>query len=197
MNPNRNKPTRIRPARIDPARMTLPGTIALVGAECTGKTSLAQALAADLPALWLPEALRDFCEREGRTPRPDEQLGLMREQMAREAAARKRAAREGIAWVVCDSTPLVTALYSVMLFEDRSLLEPALEHQRGHTLTLLADVDLPWVADGIQRDGPQARAAFHTLLLETLRAHRLPFRFVSGTDGQRLAGALQVLRACV
>lgn len=197
MSAIRTKPIRFGTTAVDPARAMRAGTIALVGAECTGKTTLAQALAAELPALWLPEALRAFCEREGRTPRPDEQLGLMREQMAGEAAARERAAREGIAWVVCDSTPLVTALYSVMLFEDHSLLGPALEHQRGHTLTLLADVDLPWVADGIQRDGPQARAAFHALLLETLRAHRLPFRFVSGAAGQRLAGALQALRACV
>ena len=125
----------------------VPRSIALVGAECTGKTSLAIALARELPALWLPEVLRGFCERHGRTPRADEQAALVREQLDAEARLLQRAGREGLGWVVLDSTPLVTALYSLMLFDDDSLLAQAVEHQRRQTLTLLADVDLPWVAD--------------------------------------------------
>lgn len=174
-----------------------PRTIALVGAECTGKTSLAAGLAETLGGLWLPELLREFCEREGRTPRPDEQAALMREQMAREADALRRAAREGLAWVILDSTPLVTALYSAMLFDDRSLLAEALAHQRGHAVTLLADVDLAWEADGIQRDGPQERARFHGLLVATLREHRIAHATVSGRDRARLRAALHAVRACV
>ncbi len=154
------------------ARRGAPRTIALIGAECTGKTTLAQALSAELPGLWLPEALREFCDREGRTPRPDEQAALMREQIEREAAALERAGREGVPWVICDSTPLVTALYSVMLFGDHSLLGTGIEHQRRHALTLLADTDLPWAPDGIQRDGPAARTGFQRLLKATLREAR-------------------------
>lgn len=172
-----------------------PGTIALVGAECTGKTTLAQALSAQLSALWLPEALREFCEREGRTPRPDEQAALMREQIEREAEARARAAREGVRWVICDSTPLVTALYSVMLFGDHSLLGTGIEHQRRHTLTLLADTDLDWVPDGIQRDGPAVREAFQRLLVATLREHGIAHEIVRGDAVARLDAALRAVRA--
>lgn len=179
------------------SRRVAPRTIALVGAECTGKTSLAVALADELAGLWLPEALREFCEREGRTPRPDEQAGLMREQMDREARALERAAREGVQWVICDSTPLVTALYSVMLFGDHSLLAEGIAHQRRHALTLLADTDLPWVADGIQRDGPQARDRFHRLLRGALQAHGLAHETVAGDAHARLASALRAVRASV
>lgn len=176
-------------------RRRAPGTIALIGAECTGKTTLAQALSAELPGIWLPEALREFCDREGRTPRPDEQAGLMREQIEREAAAAARAEREGVAWVICDSTPLVTALYSVMLFGDHSLLAAGIEHQRRHALTLLADTDLPWAPDGIQRDGPAVRDQFHRLLVATLREHGIAHITVGGDEIARLDAALRAARA--
>ncbi|HWS74096.1 MAG TPA: ATP-binding protein, partial [Quisquiliibacterium sp.] len=178
-------------------RRVAPRTIALVGAECTGKTTLAVALADELAGLWLPEALREFCDREGRTPRPGEQVMLMREQMEREARALERAAREGVEWVICDSTPLVTALYSVMLFGDHSLLVEGVAHQRRHALTLLADTDLPWVADGIQRDGPQARDRFHGLLRGVLQAHGLAHETIAGDARERLASALRAVRTSV
>jgi len=41
-------------------RATGPLRVALIGAECTGKTSLAMAMARELPGLWLPEILREW-----------------------------------------------------------------------------------------------------------------------------------------
>ena len=50
--------------------------IAIVGAESTGKTTLAAALAPRIAAetglkvAWVPELLRDWCNHVGRTPQP-------------------------------------------------------------------------------------------------------------------------------
>ena len=172
-----------------------PLTVAVLGAECTGKSALSEALARALPGLWLPEVLREFCDEHRRTPRADEQAALLEAQLAREAQGLRRARAEGLRWVIADSTPLATALYSVELFGDASLLERALQHQRGYALTLLAGDELPWVADGIQRDGPAARASFQRRLVGTLQAHRLAFAAVSGTMEERLAQALAAARA--
>jgi hypothetical protein len=60
-------------------------------------------------------------------------------------------------WVVADTTPLMTAVYSHMLFDDDSLYPMALAHQALYDSTLVTGLDLPWVADGLQRDGPHAR----------------------------------------
>lgn len=168
--------------------------IALVGAECSGKTTLGQALARSLPAVRVDELLREFCDRAGRTPTRDEQPALMRGQIERERVAMERARREGLAFVVCDSTPLVTALYSVELFGDASLLADALAHQRGYAATLLTAIDLPWEADGIQRDGPLARARFDARLRETLRGGGLAHTAIDGAQDRRLALALAALR---
>ena len=105
--------------------------IAIVGAESTGKTALAQALAervADLSGLrctWVGEWLRSWCEREGRTPRPDEQAAIAQHQQSLIELA---AANHEL--VVCDTTALMTAVYSDMLFDDRSLVGYAVEQQR-------------------------------------------------------------------
>ena len=64
--------------------------IALLGAESTGKTALAATLAERLAqhtgwrCTWVPEWLRTWCDRAGRTPRRDEQRAIAEQQQARE-----------------------------------------------------------------------------------------------------------------
>ncbi|CAD5374572.1 Ribosylnicotinamide kinase [Rubrivivax sp. A210] len=166
--------------------------IAIVGAESTGKTTLAQTLAARLGAetgrrvAWVPELLREWCEQHGRTPLQQEQAPLARSQHVRIAAA---AAAHDI--VVCDTTALMTAVYSRIVFGDRSLDAEAAElHRSGVALTLLTALDLPWVADGLQRDGPHVRQPVDDALRELLLAQRLPFAVVAGAGERRIAHAL-------
>jgi nicotinamide riboside kinase len=168
--------------------------IAVIGAECVGKTELAQQLAAVLPGLWIPEYLREFCERAQRTPRPEEQAGILAEQRSREAAALARAGAQRLRWVLADSAPLVTAAYSELLFADCTLYAAALAHHARYDATLLLAPDLPWVADGIQRDGPAVRQAFHELLLARLHESGQPFVAIAGTGAERLRAALAALR---
>ena len=165
--------------------------IAILGAESTGKTTLAAALAAGLSSqgvarvAWVPELLREWCAAQGRTPRRDEQAGILQTQSERIAAA---AATHAV--VVCDTTGLMTAVYSRLIFNDRSLDAPAIAHHRGVALSLLTALDLPWVADGHQRDGPQVREPVDDTLRELLLAHALPFAVVGGQAEQRVANAL-------
>jgi nicotinamide riboside kinase len=168
--------------------------LAIVGAESTGKTALARALAERLAPLtglrciWVGEWLREWCEREQRTPRADEQLAIARRQqtLIDEAAAHCDV-------LVCDTTALMTAVYSAMLFDDPSLVPYAVQEQRRCDLTLLTALDLPWVADGLQRDGPQVRQPVDERLRRLLAAHRLPWSLVAGQGEQRIDSALQAV----
>jgi nicotinamide riboside kinase len=169
--------------------------IAVVGAECVGKTTLCRELAELLPGHWLPEYLREFCDRLGRTPRADEQLPILRTQIEREAAAQRQAAEQGVAWLLCDSAPIATALYSRMLFDDPTLLEAALAHHRGYWATLLLQPDLPWMADGFLRDGPEVRAAFHRQVTELLQEPGMRVYPIDGLGARRLQQAHRVLIA--
>jgi nicotinamide riboside kinase len=171
--------------------------IAIVGAESTGKSSLALALASalqawpDLPAAqaWrvacVPEVLRGWCDRNGRTPLAHEQAAILR---AQHMLIEEAAASHDI--VVCDTTALMTAVYSRFVFNDGSLDARAIELQARMDLTLLMALDLPWVADGLQRDGPQVQEPVDALLRSLLQQARLPFEVIEGQGPARLANAL-------
>jgi nicotinamide riboside kinase len=166
--------------------------IAILGAECTGKTWLAQALAKQLAAqhpttVWIPEYLREWCDTHGRTPRVDEQAHIAQVQLQR--AQDQPAA----AILLCDTTPLLTAVYSEVLFGDSSLYATALVQQRGFGLSLLTGLDLPWVADGIQRDGVAARAQVDRRLREVLLQNGIAFSTVYGRGEARTHNALQAI----
>jgi len=171
-----------------------PRKIAIVGAECVGKTSLCVALAERTPATWIAEVVREFCVARGRTPRQDEQHGILEAQVAREADAVRRAATAGHAWVLCDSAPILTALYSRHYFDDDSLVAPARIHHRSYAATLLLMPDLPWVADGILRDGPTVRRAVHDALSGLLDDSGIEVHPIAGSGEARRQGALAVLR---
>ena len=167
--------------------------IALLGAESTGKTVLAGALAAALATptrcvAVVPEYLREFCDRHRRTPRPDEQAHIAAEQTRRiEAAAL------GHDIVVADTTALMIAVYSEHVFGDTSLYAGALADHARCDLTLLTALDLPWQADGLQRDGPHVREPVDAAVRNALVRANLAYSVVSGSGNARLEAAL----ACV
>ncbi|HEY8876264.1 MAG TPA: ATP-binding protein [Roseateles sp.] len=165
--------------------------VALLGAECTGKSTLAPALARRLGAGLVTEYLREWCVDHGRTPLRHEQAHIANEQATRiEVAARQHEL------VICDTTPLITALCSQHYFNDDSLLDDAVAFQRRCDLTLLCAPDLPWQADGFLRDGPEVRARFDARIRTALAAHDLPWVDIRGEqDGARLGQALQALQA--
>jgi len=165
--------------------------IALVGAESTGKTTLSgqlrQALSerTALHCTCVPEELRLFCEREARVPRPDEQAGIVKAHIASINAA---AATHDV--VICDTTPLMVAVYSEALFGDRSLIQEAQAFHRRCALTLVTALDIEWVPDGLQRDGPHVRAPIDALVLAALDSGHIPWQRIAGVGPARLDAAL-------
>ena len=171
--------------------------VALLGAESTGKTDLALALARrageqGLRAVAVEEYLREFCERHGRTPAPHEQAHIAEEQ-----TRRIRTAAAHHALVLADTTALMTAVYSDLLFDDPSLYGAALAAHAECHLTLVTGLDLPWTPDGIQRDGPHVRAPVDERLRSRLHAAQVAYAVVYGEGPQRVDAAWRVVEAAL
>jgi nicotinamide riboside kinase len=167
--------------------------LSLLGAESTGKTELSHALRGHFEqqgvrVAVVAEVLREWCAREGRTPRPEEQLPIAQEQERRVDAA---AAQADL--VIADTSALMVAIYSAMLFEDGTLYRFALERQAGYHATLVTGLDLPWVPDGLQRDGPHVREPIDALVRQALQKARVPYQVVYGAGPARLESAVAAL----
>lgn len=170
-----------------------PRLVCLIGAECTGKTTLAQALAQHLQGLWVPEYLRSFTSRHGRTPDREEQLHILQEQVRQETDALAAARQQGFRWVFCDTAPLLTAVYSDSVFADTCLYPQARALHARYALTLLLEPDIPWVADGVQRDGVEARARVHAALETALVRGVWPCARITGAAAQRVRTAVDAV----
>lgn len=163
----------------------------MLGAESTGKTQLATAITATLRSQGhsvspVSETLRQWCDQAGRTPRADEQQAIAQAHTERIAQA------PDATYLLADTTALMTAVYSDVLFGDHSLYAAALEQQRHFDLTLVMGLDLPWAADP-QRDGPHSRAPVDAALRAALACANLPYQVVYGKDSARTRNALHAI----
>ncbi len=173
--------------------------IALLGAESTGKTTLSQQLAqalrntTGLRCTVVNEYLRTWCEQQQRTPHVEEQRVIARTQHERIAQA---ATTHDV--VVADTTALMTAVYSRFVWADTSVDAWATElHARTVNVTLLMALDLPWVADGLQRDGPHVREPVDALVRELLATGNIGWSRIGGLGAERLEQALNAVTPCL
>jgi nicotinamide riboside kinase len=145
--------------------------VVVLGAECTGKTSLIEAIVNNAQlrtydVTIIPELLRDFCESNARTPRQDEQVQLFKAQCD--------ALTNQASITIADCGPITTALYSQMYFDDPSLIAGATQFHREHIdLHLVLWPEFSWTADPLpfMRDGPAAQNQFGHLLSDWLKAN--------------------------
>lgn len=175
-------------------------TVALLGAESTGKSQLLHTLANTLQrdhgivCLAVPEHLRTWCEAQGRAPRQDEQAGIALAQGQAIAAAQ---AQPGVQVVLADTTAVMVAAYSEQYFGDHSLWPQALAEQARCGLTLLMGLDLPWVDDGLCRDSPEARTTTDAILRSRLDVAGVRYQTVHGQGERRATQALRAIGAAL
>lgn len=164
--------------------------VAILGAESSGKSTLAAALAARYGTVWVPEYLREFVEMQGRVPLAADQFGIARTQIEREAAAAPQA-RD---FLFCDTTPLMTAVYSRHYFDGADAQLAALADATQYDVTLVTAPDSPWVADGLQRESEAVRQLIYRYLLDALDARGIVYHVLHDNLEARLDQAAPLLR---
>lgn len=166
--------------------------IAIVGAESTGKTTLAASLAAHFSTAWVPEYARDYLAARGGICRRDDLPVIARGQAESEERLAGRAQR----YLFCDTDLVTTGLWSERYFGE---VDPEVERLAAagtYALTLLCENDVPWEADGL-RDSPGHRAWFRKRFASELASRGRPFRVLSGSKEERLGTAAAAVAALV
>ncbi|HXY38458.1 MAG TPA: ATP-binding protein [Vicinamibacteria bacterium] len=150
-----------------------PARVVLIGPECTGKTRLAEDLAAFYAVPWAPEHARayvDACKRPLSFADVDE---IGRGQLAGEDHLLARAAAEGAPFVLLDTDLVSTMVYSRHYYDNCPYWIEAEAVRRLGDLYLLHHIDVDWQADGLQREQPERREELFVrfkLTLELLEA---------------------------
>ena len=156
--------------------------VAILGAESSGKSTLAAALAQRYRTVWVPEYLREFVDTMQRVPFEEDQYGIALTQRAREDAAAATARR----FLFCDTTPLMTALYSRVYWGRVDAQLAALDTGHDYAWTFVTAPDTPWEPDGLQRESEAVRQMVHRMLVETLAARGIGYTLLKGELPQRI-----------
>jgi NadR type nicotinamide-nucleotide adenylyltransferase len=144
-------------------------TVVVTGSECTGKSTLAEALAGRFGAPWSREFAREYAERKPGSLDASDVEPIARGQLALELAAERLAVESGARLVVRDTDLLSTVAYSRHYYGDCPAWVLEAATRRVGDLYLLLSPDVAWVADGV-RDRPDAdvRGEIHALFRRTL-----------------------------
>ena len=160
--------------------------VLLVGAESTGKTTLARGLAETYGTLWNPEYGRPYTE------------------IGRDADAEWASAEfTHIARIQCWYEDFLAGYATRVLFCDTDAFTTAVFHEiylgpptdafaelveRRYDLTLVCGLDVPWARDGI-REFEVERCAMHERFVARARASGRTWLLVEGLPAVRLAAA--------
>jgi HTH-type transcriptional repressor of NAD biosynthesis genes len=176
--------------------------IVLYGPESTGKTMLAQKLAAHYHTLYVPEYARHYLDRKlelydpfGRKSseicQPQDIPQIVIGQVAFEDAFTEQA--ENI--LFCDTNPLMTYVYNKYYFKEEAEWIASAAMDRKYDLYLLTNIDIPWIADPPHRDRPHAREELYNLFKEELVKRKLSFVNVQGNYDKRLEYSIEKIDA--
>lgn len=166
--------------------------VCLLGAESTGKTTLAHDLAAAYETLWNPEYGRVYTEL-GRDPDApwtgDEFTHIARMQCWYEDFLAVHAHRV----LFCDTDAFTTAV-----FHEAYLGTPARGFEalaaRRYDLYLVCGLDVPWAHDGF-REFEENRRRHHETYLAHARGSGRPWLLVEGAPAVRLDAARRAVEA--
>ena len=159
--------------------------IVVTGSESTGKTQLAEQLAAHYGVPWVPEFARDYAEQKGGTLTSVDVTPIGSGQITREDAAMR-----GLAGMIVLDTDLVsTVVYSEQYYGTVPAWIPIAAKERIADLYLVCDIDLPWVADTV-RDAQHQRRQMHDSFIQHLTRYGAAYHVVSGTGPERLSRAI-------
>ena len=166
-----------------PARPYFTKRVCIIGPESTGKSTLCELLAKEFSTSWVPEYARSLIEAKKGEINESDMLKIAKAQIASEDIL----AKDSNGVLICDTDILTTKLWSQELF---GVSSPELDNlaMRNYDLTLLLNVDVPWV-DDVVRFSPENRDVFYKRFIKNLELRKRPFTEIRGNWESRFKQA--------
>jgi len=162
--------------------------ICVLGADCTGKTTICKQLAQHFNGLYVPEFARTFLSGRIQQLQLADMVSIARGQIRLESSI--CSANKEIAF--CDGSPLASIVWSRRYFGAcaKELVDIAANHP--YDKYLLCSIDLPWEPDGL-RNSLRFREWLERAFCTEMDQRNLPYATISGVGSERLACAISLL----
>jgi NadR type nicotinamide-nucleotide adenylyltransferase len=164
--------------------------VAIIGPECTGKSSLSEFLAEKFQTVWVPEYARGYINNLRRPYNQSDLITIAHGQLRIE----DEWARDANKVLICDTNLYVIKVWSQFKYGNvvRDILEQI--KVRKYDLYLLTYVDLPWEEDP-QREHPTKREELYNIYRNEMLGQSVPFVEIKGDREQRRALAVNAVES--
>ncbi|MBK9163887.1 MAG: AAA family ATPase [Acidobacteria bacterium] len=154
--------------------------ICLLGAESTGKSTLAERLGEEFETVFVPEYGRELWESQGGHLSYEDMLKIAKTHISNE----ERIIIGANKFLFVDTSPLTTFLYSKNMFDTVDVELKSLAN-RNYDLTFLCMPDFPFVQDGT-RTNKEFQNLQHQQYLRELSERDIPFTALTGSIRERV-----------
>jgi NadR type nicotinamide-nucleotide adenylyltransferase len=173
---------------IDPEGMM---KIAVIGPECTGKTSLTIQLASHYETVGIPEYAREYIENLNRRYSYDDVVNISKKQIEQLQSNYHNAKK----YVFFDTDLIITNVWFEVVFQ---MKPPWIEKEilgSNIQLYLLCATDIPWTPDKVRENGGQMRETLFKMYKKQLEDRKFAFSIIYGVGDERLKNAILAIES--
>jgi NadR type nicotinamide-nucleotide adenylyltransferase len=176
-----------------PVRGYFARRVVIVGAESTGTTTLAKALAEHFKTTWAPEYGRLYSEGKWTSQERETWTSAEFEHIAYQQNNLENAQAEiSNGLLICDTNAWATGLWHERYLGSRSAKVEEIAKRCSSDLYIVTGDEIPFIQDGY-RDGEHIRHQMHQSFIERLKSENKPFIVVSGSFEARLEIAIKAI----
>jgi NadR type nicotinamide-nucleotide adenylyltransferase len=163
--------------------------VALTGPECTGKSVLAEQLAAHYHTVFVPEYARNYVAELGRQYTYEDVVHIAETQKAQALSCAAKADRI----LFLDTYLIITKIWFEVVFGrypewiDNELSNKTID------LYLLCEPDIPWMADPVRENGGEMREKLFVMYRQQLDRFGLNYTLINGTGRLRTENAIKAV----
>ena len=163
--------------------------VAILGAESSGKSTLAQRLAAHFQTEWVPEYGRTYCEGKDAVTLGSHDFEAI---AWGQATWEEERAAQATRLLICDTELHTTCTWSDLIVGSRPTWMTDAARNRRYDAVLLLEADVPWVDDGT-RVLSLRRAEHTSRLIAELEAAQRSYVVIRGSYEERFTEACRAI----
>lgn len=163
--------------------------IAIIGPECTGKTTLSKQLALYYKTVWVPEYAREYVENLQRNYVFEDLEKIAYRQF--EQINTKYT--DALNYIFFDTDLIITKVWFDLVFKKTPEWLNQAINCSNFNLHLLCSIDIPWETDPVRENGGEMRTILFNLYKQELEDRCLQYKIVSGIGNERTKNSIEII----